>query len=754
VSDLLALASGGAGRPWEATPASEGDDATEAPATEPGPDDAGAVARLRRWATATNIAEELDDQKRGALAQRVLQDWKIDDDSRADWKDKYRQWMKLATQVSDPKTYPWPGASQVLYPLLTVAAIQFSARAYPAIVRGQEVVKGRVEGDDSGSATAPGQVVPSGWPGAPPQGGPGQSAPPIAPMQAPAAGGPGAPAPPGMPPQQDAAPAGTLRTRAERIGHHMSYQLLHEMDDWEEETDRLLLTLSIVGSMFRKTYYDPAKRKNVSHIVDGLRLCVNYKAPTFKGAARVTEEIDLYPWEIEERIRGGVFLDVDYGANHDMTMDEDAPTTFLEQHRRYDLDGDGYAEPYIVTVSRDGGVLARIVAGYDQETVFLDPTEDKVARVDPVPYYTKYPFVPNPESAVYDLGFGALLYPINDAINSSLNQMFDAGHLANAGGGFIGGGMSMNTGTVNFAIGEYKVVNTPGNILRDNLVPIPFPGPSAVLFNLLQFLVEAGKEIASIKDILSGAMPGANVPGILGLAVIQQGLKVFSAVFKRVHRSLAAEYTKLFRLNRLYLADEAGYSVGRKYFHVTRADYEHGHGVEPVSDPEVVTDIQQMARANFLLQFSNDPFCNGLEIRRRAFEAAAIPEVDKVLLPQPQPNPEILEKVANFHQKVQHEAAELDIRRGRDKAAEVRDLAQSILYLAQARKADSDVDGTWIDRQLDNLKGQLDALTGGQSSGIGPAATPGPGPVGGGLPGMAPPPGVAGVPPVSAGLPG
>ncbi len=691
--------------------------APETPATaapgEPGLD------RLRRWAGVGNIAAELDDAQLGALAQRVLMDFRIDDDSRGEWKDKYRKWLKLATQVADAKTYPWPGASNILFPMLTTAALQFSARAYPAIVRGQDVVKGQVEGADDG--------VPLIGPHGPVMG------------------------PDGQPVWR--IPPGAKRGLADRIGAHMSWQILREMQGWEEETDRLLLVLAIVGTMFRKTYYDPAKRRNVSELVESLRLCINYKAKSFEGVPRITEEIDLYPWEIEERIRGGVFLDEEYGANHDMSEDQDAPTTFLEQHRRWDLDGDGYAEPYIVTVARDSGRLARVAPGYDLDTIFLDEAE-QIVRVDPVPYYTKYPFIPNPDSPVYDLGFGALLYPINDAVNSSLNQMFDAGHLANAGGGFIGSGMSMNTGSVNFAVGEFKMVNTPGATLRENLVPLNFPGPNEVLFQLLQFLVEAGREVASVKDVLTGEMPGANIPGILGLAVIQQGLKAFSATFKRIHRSLASEYAKLFRLNKLYLPDQSGYRRGETYFRISRQDYAAGHGVEPVSDPDAVTDIQQMARANFQLQFANDPWFDGREIRRRAFEAAAIPDIDKVLLKQPAPNPEILAKATELRIRAEHEAHELKIRGTRDKAAEVRDLAQAILYLAQAKKAEADVDGSWMDRQLELLKVQLDALTGGTDGAPGePAGQPG-GPVGSGLPGMAPPPGLAGGPAVPGGLPG
>lgn len=689
-----------------------------------------------------NLALLLDEVEQGLLADRAKREYEIDDHTRDEWKKKYKEWLRLAMQIAEEKTYPWPGASNVLFPLLTVAAVQFNARAYPAIVQGRNVVKGAVLGDDNGTPLISPQT--------------GQ------PIMGPA----------GQPMWQT--PPGAKQARADRIGRHMSWQLLTEQREWEEQTDRLLLLLAITGTMFRKTYYDSASQRNVSETVDALRLVVNYHAKSFEVAPRYSEEIDFYPWQIESNIRAGLWLDHDYGSNEDSADDEDAPVTFVEQHRRYDLDRDGYAEPVIVTFSKFSGRLARIMPGFDEEGI--EAVDDgRVMKIEPVRFYTRYGFVPSPDGGVYDVGLGSLLYPLNHAVNSSLNQMFDAGHLANAGGGFIGGGMSMNTGAVRFSIGEYKVVQTPGQELRANLVPLPFPGPNPTLLALLQFLVESAKEVGSIKDILTGEMPGANVPGILGLAVIQQGLKVFSATFKRVYRGLRAEYEKLFRLNRLYLPDEAGFRIGAEYFEISRADYEEGAGVEPVADPDMVTDVQRMAQGNFLLQFANDPWFNAREIRLRALQAAAIDQIDKLLVQQPPGNPEIMAKAAELQLR-QHEVAlrdkelniraareegDLDIRRGKDKASEIQMLSSAILNLANARKADSEVDQRWYDLQIQALRQQVEALNASSESepaanspaaagGGGTAPAGAGGPPGSGVPGLAPPPGDQG----GAALPG
>ncbi len=763
------------------------------------------VERYARWMAMKNIADDLEEDVRQKIADTAKREFTIDDESRSDWKTKYRQWLDFALQIMQPKSYPWPNASNVIYPMITVAALQFNARAYPAIVQGRNVVKGTVLGDDRGvAAMVPIQQggAPQGAPGGPPatQGGAPGGAPPMP------GGPPSINAPQGGPtalphPQQPNSltgppgggvstagtqpaigadgkpiwiiPPGAKQARADKIGRHMSWQLLTEMPEWEEQTDRLLIVEAIVGTMFRKNYYDPAGMRNVSETVDALRLTVNYKAKSFDVAPRVTEEIDVYPWDIETNIRAGLWLDEDYGTNHDVSQDEQAPVTFCEQHRRYDIDGDGYEEPVIVTFARDTGKLARIMVCFDEEMIEANDEGD-VQKIEMLRYYTKYGFLPNPDGGVYDIGFGHLLFPLNSAVNTSLNQMFDAGHLQIAGGGFIGGGMSINSGSVRFTTGEYKIVNTNGRALRENMVPLQMPGPNPVLLEMLQFLVESAKDIGGVKDILTGDLPGANVPGILGLAVIQQGLKVFNAIFKRVHRSLRSDYEKLFRLNRLYLPEQQGFRMGSEYFQISRADYEEGGGCEPVSDPEMVTDVQQMAQANFLLQFASDPFFDGREIRLRVMQAAAVQQIDKLIAAQSPPNAAILQTMAELDLakqevsvkqgklqleaemlgiRAQKEEAELAIRRGKDKALEIKDLSQAILNLANAKKADAEADQSWYALQLQNLRHQIDLLNvtsvsggpGEDPSSVAPDPSAAAGISGGlaaaGVPGLAPPPG-------------
>lgn len=685
-----------------------------------------------------NIADSMDDAERSQIAARVGREFKLDDSSRADWLNQYEQWLDMAMQIAEEKTYPWPQASNFIYPLITTAAVQFHARAYPSIIRDRNVVKGTVWGDDKGIPMA----GPDGQPMIGPDGQP-----------------------------QWLLPPGAKREQADRIGEHMSWQLLDDMPGWEGDVDRLLLMVPITGCMFRKVFWDAGERRNASELLTAKEVVCNYRAKSFASLTRITQVLTLYPHEVEEKIRSGVYLDQDYGHDQDgqEQADEDAPITFLEQHRRLDLDGDGYAEPYIVTISRDSQKLARIVAAYDMEGVTFSRDRERVVRIKPTQFFVKFGFLPSPDGGVYDVGFGHLLAPINDGVNSTINQMFDAGHLANAGGGFVSQSLSMNAGSVRFQVGEYKQVMVSSGAIRDAIMPLPFAGPNPVLFELLKFLVEAGKEIAAIKDILVGDLPGDNTSGVATLAMIEQGLQVFTAIFKRLHRSFAEEFKLLFRLNRLYLPEQSGYQGGEEWREISQRDYAAGGGVEPVSDPRMLTDMQKLGRAQFLMSFKDDPWFNPREVRMRMLDATLIPNVSGLLVDQPPKDPAAglavaelqMEKAAldlrekELDIRAANEEGMRDIKRGQEKAAGILKLAQSINQLAQAAKADAEVNQGWYQAHLDALRMEMDRIATSaeeeppEASPALAAATSGQQQGGGGMPGA--PAGAAAPPPAMPG---
>lgn len=586
-----------------------------------------------------NIAEVLPDETLSAIEQHVKRGYEADKLSNAEWEKKIDDAMKLATQVAEKKTYPWPDAANIKYPIITVAAIQFASNAYPAIVEGRGIVKGALIGK----------------------------------------------------------PTPEKQARADRVGQHMSWQLSEQMEEWEGDTDSLLHVLPIVGCAYRKMYFDPMKGRNCSVLVMADKLVKDYNTE-LDQCQRYTEEQHFYPHEIMERVRGGVWRDVELGPAQSEHNDDQAPHKFLEHYCRYDLDGDGYPEPYIVTQHKETGKIVRMVARFDERSIKTNQ-RGEVVKIDPIQYHTEYFFMPAPDGGKRGWGFGLLIGPLNEAINSTLNLIIDSGHLANTGGGFIGGGMNIPSGNLRFRPGEWKRLKDTGGIIRDNIVPLNIPGPSAVLFNLLGFLVDAAQDISTAKDSITGDS-NRNQPVGTTLALIERGLKVFSAIYKRVHRALKKEFKLLYRLNGIYLNPEEYFTVLDQQQAIAQQDYLMDDlDVVPVSDPTVVTDMQRMMRAEAILPFANDPGMNGAEIKRRYLEALGIDDIEGLINPNPQPGPEASEKIARL---------ELDRLKLMVTAAEVE--AKITKLMADATKSLADAEATEAGTQMQLYMSQLQEI--------------------------------------------
>lgn len=635
------------------------------------------LANLIKQIDDINIARDVDDQTLMELGQLVVQEFQIDETSRANWRDQIDKALDFATQKAQEKQFPWPKASNTIFPIISSAALQFQARTYGALIQNRNVVKGVVWGSDKGTPALDANKQPL-------QDGMGQ---PVWLSQ-----------------------PGEKRKRADTIGQHMSYQLLEEIPEWEPQTDAMLGRIPTVGGEVRKTFWDPVEKRVRSLSVPITDLVWNYYAPSFETAPRHTELVRLYPTEIETLERSELFLEHVYGPGADVSdqsagaeeqpspgSDPDAPHYFLEQHRRFDLDGDGYAEPLVVTVHKQSATVVRITARYDQDGIVSDEKDNEIIKIVPDDHYTLYPFLTNPKSGSHPLGWGHLAKPLNEAINTSLNQMFDAGTLQNAGGGFIGTGLSLHSGPVNFQVGRYVPVSTKGQDIRNSVYPIPFPGPSQVLFNLLELLLGAAKEITGTQDILAGDISKADASPTTVLALIEQGTKMYTSIHKRVYRAMKSELQKLYKLNRRHLQEPARYRIGDEWLEVTPEDYRLGGGVEPIADPTMVTDMQRLGRASVLMTMKDDPMINGQEVRRRFLEYAGIDRVDEILVP---PNP----------MPGQIAVAQAQAQLGELKSLTQKNTAQALLFMAQARAAAQDLTSDAAEKYLRLIELHLEAV--------------------------------------------
>lgn len=552
-----------------------------------------------------NLLPLLNEEDRERVAERVYNGYTSDLMSREGWEKKMAVAMKLALQIVEAKSFPWPNAANIAFPLITISALQFHARAYPALIGGSQIVKAKLYSPDGS-------------------------------LQ--------------------------LSETGNRISKHMSWQLLEEDEDWEEEHDKLLLILPVMGCVFKKSYFDPLLGHNISELVLPQDLILDYNAKSVGGVRRKTHRIPKHRNDIYERVMQGVYEDIleeswftsapspsslstsqlstisskRTGIQDNGQSDSSTPFYLLEQHCWMDLDGDGYEEPYVVTMEESSHTLLRIVTRFYPRNVSRTP-KGRIMRIEAEENFTKYPFIPSPDGGIYDIGFGSLLGPINESVNSIINQLVDAGTMSNTGGGFLGRGVTVRGGNYSFAPNEWKRVDSPGEDLKKNILPLPTKEPSGVLFQLLGFLVEYSNRISASTELMSGENIGQNTKVGTTQIMEENGMKIYNAIYKRIWRAMKQEFKKLYSLNSVNLPQEQLFGGNGV---IRRADYTLSpNQIVPAADPYISSDQKKMQQAMMLRQAAySAPGYNTEEVERFWLRSLNIDGVD-IFYPGPQKMP-------------------------------------------------------------------------------------------------------------------
>jgi chaperonin GroES len=570
------------------------------------------LGRLEKILAQRELSGVLTESELTTIGMEVVRDWQQDRDENKDWRNQVQKALDAASQEpAEPKTFPWKGAANVKYPLLSIATQQFSARAYPALVKGDEAILVKTFGAD---------------------------------------------------------PQGMKKARAKRVADYLNFVLFYKVEDWEGDTDSLLNQLPSTGTCFRKVYYDALEQKYCIRLVPALRLTVPIGAKTLETSPRITEDFDQFPNDIARMKKARLYRDV---VLVDAAQDEQASRVILEQHRMMDLDEDGIDEPYIVTVDEQTSQVLRLERAYDKQDIELNG-EDVLAikRWQP---YVKYAFLRDPKGRFYEIGFGHLLGPIMEVVNSIINQSLDAGAAQAAGGGFIAAELRLQgagqNGRLLFEPGKYKTTNTPGAALRDAIYERTFPGPSDVLFKLLGMIMEAAKDVASVNDAITGDA-ARSAPVGTTLALIEQGQQVFNAIFKRFYRGARTEYQKFAECVRRYgdpqdyvefLDDEAANFD---------ADFEEaGMDIRPVADPSAVTQQQRIAKSQMILSLAGTGQVNPQVATKQALEAINADDIEGLMtMPKAEPPPGVLEEMAMKLAKAEAEVELLKAKSGTENA--------------------------------------------------------------------------------------
>jgi hypothetical protein len=529
-----------------------------------------------------NLASEIDQGELLKVSDEVLDLIKVDLDSRKEWEKTYAEGIKLLGLKMEERTEPWDGACGVFHPLLSEAVVRFQSETiistFPASGPVKTQIIGKVTPDKSQAAS--------------------------------------------------------------RVQEDMNYQLTEKMPEYRSEHERLLWSLPITGSAFKKVYFDPSLNRQVAMFVPAEDIIVPYGASDLQSSPRITHRMRKTENEIRKLMSQGFYLDIDLPDPEEIRTEiekrqneetgisaiKDERFTIYEVHCELDLPGfedtkDGHttqiALPYVITMLSSGEVLA-IRRNYIEE----DPVKQK--RM----HFVHYIYIPG--YGFYGFGLIHLVGGFAESATSLLRQLVDAGTLSNLPGGFKSKDLRVKGDDTPIAPGEWRDVDVTGMTIKDSIIPLPYKEPSATLFNLMNTIVEEGRRFASVADLKIADMSGQTPVGTT-LAILERTLKVQSAVQARVHVAMRHEFKLLASIVRDYTPPIYNYETEGGPL-AKMSDYDMVE-VIPVSDPNASTMAQKVVQYQAALQLAQGaPDIYDLPLlHRQMLEVLGIKEVDKIV---------------------------------------------------------------------------------------------------------------------------
>ena len=536
----------------------------------------------------SNLADFLDERDLGNLSSDLVNLFESDKDSRKDWEDTYVKGLDMLGFKYENRTQPFEGASGVVHPLLAESVTQFQAQAYKELLPASGPVNCQIIGE----------VTPE------------------------------------------------IEDQSQRVKEFMNYELMNVMREYDPDMDQLLFYLPLAGSAFKKVYYDGQLERAVAKFVSGEDLVVDYFATDIETAQRITHCIKMSGNDLRKNQVNGFYSDVsvtsgevdpsevrekinELEGNSPPYSTDSEEHLLLEMHVDLDLPGfedpSGIKLPYIVTIDKYSQTVLSIKRNWDE-------TDKKRNKKQ---YFVHFKFLPG--LGFYGFGLIHMLGGLSRTATSVLRQLIDAGTLANLPAGFKARGMRIRDNDEPIQPGEFRDVDVSGASIRESLLPLPFKEPSATLFQLLGFAVDAGKSFSAIADMKMGEGNEQNPVGTT-LAILERGTKVMSAIHKRMHYAQKIEFNLLADVFQSYLPPEYPYMVKGGDRMIKQSDFDDRVDIIPISDPNIFSMSQRIMLAQQQLQLAqaNPQLHNVREAYRRMYMAMGVDNVDGILKPDPE----------------------------------------------------------------------------------------------------------------------
>ena len=536
-----------------------------------------------------NLAEEMDESAMDLFASDLADDIDNDKNSRKDWEKAYTQGLKLLGLQYEERTEPWNGASGVFHPMITEAVVRFQSETITEMFPAQGPVRTKIVGKET-------------------------------------------------PQKKDA---------AQRVEEDMNYQLTEVMKEFRPEQERMLWSLPATGSAFKKVYEDPNLGRQVSMFIPAEDIILPYGATDMDTCYRVTHVMRKTKNEILKLQQAGFYRDMDLPdpvktSQDDIKKAKDKETgfndlnddryTLYECHVDLDIKGfedkdddgeeTGIALPYVVTLIKDSNEVLSIRRNWKEE----DPLRLKRQ------HFVHYQYIPG--FGAYGFGLFHLIGGFAKSATSIMRQLVDAGTLSNLPGGLKSRGLRIKGDDTPIAPGEFRDVDIGSGALRENILPLPYKEPSAVLAQLLGTIVEEGRRFAATADMQVSDM-SAQAPVGTTLALLERQLKVMTAVQARLHYTFKQELGLLAIIIRDNADPDYNFDPEKGTRGARHEDYENVD-IIPVSDPNAATMSQRVVQYQAVIQMAQmAPDIYDLpQLHRRMLEVLGIKNPDK-LIPLP-----------------------------------------------------------------------------------------------------------------------
>ena len=539
-----------------------------------------------------NLADEIDDDVLQDISQEVYDNFVADKDSRGEWESMFERGFDLLGLKLEEASEPFEGACTAVHPVLIESAVKFQSKATQELFPASGPVKSQIIGNVSEE-------------------------------------------------KED---------QAQRVEEFMNYQVTDQMSEYFDEFERMLFHLPLIGSAFKKIYFDSGLNRPVSEFVPIDQFYVSYYAADLRRADRYTHVIYRSPVEMRRDIAAGMYEDVELpeasipqstpmSQKMDNIMglspsgDNDPQYVLLEQHCYLDLEGfedeEDIALPYIVTIEEKSRKILSIRRNYDKD----DPRKEKKI------FFTHYRFVPG--FGFYGLGLIHFLGNLTMTATAAMRSLVDAGQFANLPGGFKAKGMRIVGDNDPISPGEFKEVEATGNDISKMIINLPYKEPSQTLLQMLNFVTSTAQKFAdSTEQVIAD---GVNY-GPVGttMALLEASSKFFSAIHKRLHKSQKEEFKLLGRINYEYLPSESMCDIPNGTLKIYRDDFDGRIDIIPVSDPNIPSSAHRMMMAQLALQLSQSSppgMFDIEELNKTILNAANIPNLDKIMPSKPKPVP-------------------------------------------------------------------------------------------------------------------